>query len=581
MKNLSFLLLIVHVLLEKMIRSTKVKFYFSIVLYSIRMKHNFNRVGEKMLDLINHKSRKIIFVICLLFFSLIFTKDDYMSAGSFSLNSKIITVEKNTNYFVNIASSFSNKDVHELIRLQAFDENNHLIDISKIVEKKNQQLIFHLTNEISSLIIEPLVDNLFPAIPLQKNQSLTLLVNNSSFVIQFYSENGIAGISWESEKGYWYEVYGTNDQGDKANELLPSATLITELNESNLLLSNEEELNNDLFYHYFVVAKKDNEIVSFSNVLATKELQNKIPIRMKEFLPNEIISVDDFVSSITVEMIGGDTQNLPVYYEQIDEQTFTYSIINTPIINQKITIHPSIVDEIMEEYTYRQMTYPTYFQEDSVKLTLSENLIDINILSPDFDCEVPLSDLINTPTTMQLQVLIDSLKNRETSIDLNNYPLLKDKTYLQKAINSLAEKETYFYAIDSITINLKENRLLINYDSQVEEEAIINERVRQSMSQLDGSLESIYQFLITDTIFSNQSKRLTAYSLVMLAKPFGYDISVVKVVENGSVSYINKVQMNNKTFYLDVSKNVMTTGIQNTPYIMKQEELSKYGISLY
>lgn len=574
-----------RVLLEKMNRSTKYKFSFSIGLYSIRMKHNFNRVGEKMLDFINHKSRKIIFVICLLLFSLIFMKDDYMNAQSFSLNSKIISVEKNTNYIVDISPEFIGKDLNELVRIQCFDENDQPINIPNLMEKKNQQLVFYFTKEINQLKrleIEPLVDNLFPNIPLQKNQSLTLLVTNNFFDIEFYSENGIAGISWVKENNYLYEVYGTNEQGEQANELLTSSKLIKEMDGSSLLLSNEEDLNNNLYLSYFVLAKKNNETVAFSNVLTTNELQNKIPIRIIELLPKEITSVDNFVSSVTVEMFGGATQKLPVYYEQIDEKTFTYSIIQTPIINQRIIIHPSVVDEIMEEYTYRQMTYPTYFQEDSVKLTLSKNLIDINTIYPDFCSEVQLNDLVITPTTTkQLQVLTRNLKNRETSLDVSNYPLLRDKNFLQKAVDTLAEKEIYFYAIETITIDLKENRLLIKYDIQMEEEETINERVRQSMTQLDGSLESMYQFLITDTIFSNQSKRLTAYSLVMLAKPFGYDISVVKVVENGSVSYINKVQMNNKTFYIDVSKNVMTTGIQNTPFIMKPEELSMYGISLY
>lgn len=574
-----------HVLLEKMIRSTKHKFSFSIGLYSIRMKLNFNRVGEKMLDFKNHKSRKIFFAICFLLFSLIFAKEDYINAESFSLHSNIISIENNTNYIVDIAALFYNKDINDLIRLQAFNENDQPITIPNLVEKKNQQLIFHVTEEknvLKRLEIEPLVDNLFPSLSLAKNQTLTLLVTNTLFDIQFYSDNGIAGIRWEKENDYLYEVYGTNQLGDKANELLPSATLIKITDESSLLLSNEEEINNNLFFHYFVLAKKNNETVAISSLLSASELQNKIPIRIIELIPKEITNVEDFLSSVTVEMFGGAIQKLPVYYEQIDEQTFTYSIIQTPIINQKITIHPSVVDEIIEEYTYRQMTYPTYFQEESVKLILSKNLVDINILSSDYCMEMQLNDLANTSSaTKQLQVLTQMLKERRTSLDVSNYPLLRDKSFLQKAVNSLAEKETYFYAIESITIDLKANRLLIKYDLQVEEEGTINERVRQSISQLDGSLESMYQFLITDTIFSNQSKRLTAYSLVMLAKPFGYDISVVKVVENGSVSYINKVQMNNKTFYIDVSKNVMTTGLPNTPYIMKPEELSMYGISLY
>lgn len=576
--------LIVRVLLEKMIRSTIEKFSFPIVTYSIRMKINFNRVGEKMLEYINNKSRKIILIIILLL--MIFFPGNQISIGQYhSLSSTVVNVEKNTNYIVDIAPHFFDKDVNELICIQAFDENNQEVNVSSMIERRDQQLVFRFSNYlglIERVEVELLVDQLFQTISLPKNHKIIFLNKSNELEINFYTENGLAGITWNNNSDYTYEVYATNQVGKRALSLVEEATLISKTNDSSIRLSDEINLNNDLASGFFVLAKKNNRIVSSSNVLATSELENKIPIRIVDSLPQEITSLGEFLPFVTVEMLGGAIQQLPVYYEQVDNQTFTYSIIHTPKMNQKITIHPSIMDEIVEEYIYRQMTYPTYFKEDLVTLTLSKNLVDINIISNDLFHEVHLNHLVNAPTTTgQLQVLTNILKNRKSELDLSNYPTLKDKTFLQKAINSLAEKESYFYAIDCIILDLKEERLVIYYNQDIEEEKIINERVRQSMNQLDGSLESMYQFLITDTIFSNQSKRLTAYSLAMLAKPFGYDISVVKVVENGSTSYINKVQINNKTYYIDVSKNIMTTGIMNTPYIMKPEELVSYGISTY
>lgn len=549
------------------------------------MKINFNRVGGKMLEYINNKSRKIILIIIFPLL-MIFFPGNQISIGQYhSLSSTVINVEKNTNYIVDIAPHFFDKDVDELIYIQAFDENNQEVNVSSMIEQRDQQLVFHFSNYlglIERVEVELLVDQLFQTISLPKNHKIIFLNKSNELEINFYTENGLAGITWNNNSDYTYEVYGTNQVGKRALSLVEEATLISKTNNSSMRLSDEINLNNDLASGFFVLAKKNNRIVSSSNVLTTSELKNKIPIRIVDSLPQEITSLGEFLPFVTVEMLGGAIQQLPVYYEQVDNQTFTYSIIHTPKMNQKITFHPSIMDEIVEEYIYRQMTYPTYFKEDLVTLTLSKNLVDINIISNDLSHEVHLNHVVNAPTTTeQLQVLTNILKNRKSELDLSNYPTLKDKTFLQKAINSLAEKESYFYAIDCFTLDLKEERLVIYYNQDIEEEKIINERVRQSMNQLDGSLESMYQFLITDTIFSNQSKRLTAYSLAMLAKPFGYDISVVKVVENGSASYINKVQINNKTYYIDVSKNVMTTGIMNTPYIMKPEELVSYGISTY
>ena len=534
-----------------------------------------------------NKIGKIFFISLLLFFTIfLYVKTDSLAQEPPKFF-KELNIHDNVSYTLKFKYFISEYEVRDLVSIKSLNVNKEEVEYEPTIQMSANELIFTFddwNDELDTVQLEILVDLQSEEYVLSQGAMIKFFKENepSKLEANFYVNNGLVGLEWDKQEGQTYEVYSLDEPYNELKHIPNKATLVAETTGNFVDLSDAYELNNNLSYVYYVVAKENNHIVSISEALLTATLVNRVPISIIDSMPKEIMSLKDFPEAITVEMFGGIITELPVYYEELSDHTITYSIINTPIRNEKISISNSVRAELEEEFTYRQMMYPTYYSYENNKLTIQEEMIAVEMISPMKNKEVTLNNLLLAPTRSEEEKYVTTmLEDRNNVIDLSSYTNLLDAAYLEDILHSLAQKESYFYDIKYVGLDQNEEELYIVYNDEVESREIIKEKVKAVTSELDGSLESIYAFLVTDYIFANQSSKLTAYAFLLLAEQFNYEVSVKKVTEYGATTYWNEIILDDEVYYVDVSKNIMTTGMNKEIFIIKPTELIQYGVQSY